>query len=625
MTLSPSDRKARASDNGLGLLDDIEIFDTKSSHWRNDLYNLLEYKPSAGEAVPTVLDQVLERGVDTLGARWIVAEPYISTDWADEYQAWYSRIFRHVSRLTTRLHFFSRQGPRGFPRQADRIKLQVANLHQLLDTGSAHYLGYSVIRPFQTGDPERKYVRAPTVGETVLEFPAQADVPGELHMISPVHGTPTSFPTSPARSFCVTPFRTHLRGFELQVSGFPFIQQDQVVSVCAEANLWMVARYLHAKGEGRRFRPSEMERSAASVYSIGPARVGLDDYQLYGALRQLGINADRITPGNASDALSLLTAFTSSGMPVIASVGPTKPDDPLEALVPNHVIAILGATFGEEKPDWAIAKGKIALPESIQSAAWFMDSTIVHDDSIGPYIQLPPGFQVEVIQPPDAMAGGASEGGESDQSGKPVSYERLTLGPYTVFQFFIPLPARVHFRMEDVRAHLVYWLGPQGLRSPKAFGKWSECWSADDLKNLLVRCYLLPGARLKREALRVAGWMQVEHGISADEWGLVHYWRQPFPRYVWVVELSTTSPYSLHKMADHRIVGEFVFDATAHFSDFENALLSARLKGRMVYRDYRVAGPRRRLQATWQVRTGDNRGWKLVPGLSTTPYRPFVT
>jgi hypothetical protein len=589
----------RLSQSDLELLDEIEPILCDSPAWKAKVLAVVGSKPSGlpPESQP-VVERVLDFAHDVLRANWVVAEPYTSTDWADEYQAWYSRIFRKIPRSATRLHFLRINRRPPFRLTKLRLKAGLFNLGALVDRGDVSYLGYSVLRPFNihldTPDP-KGFAKAPTVGETVLAFPRlerrlpDSEDPDAEHT--------QSFPRDPPPSCCHSEFKSHLLAHELRVDGVPFIQQDQTVSVCAESDMWMVARLLHQRGEGRRYRPSDMERSARETYTIGPAREGLDSYQIVGALQELGLNPDCIVPGNAADGLSLIAAYTASGLPVIASVVSQLHGEPN----PNHVITILGVDYGRKLKDWARIKGNAGFRDGLFTAGSFAKSVVAHNDSRGPY---------EVLRVSSLP-----------RQGKDVN-ERLVLGDYIVFEFFVPLPQRVHMRVDDIRLHVNQWLGYNLLRSENLPGL-SERWDKSELENLVLRGYLIEGHRLKREALRVA-YRALPNRQPPDGWGLEYYWRQRWPKHVWVVELSPRKRTRLDLLPDHRITGEMIFDATAHYSDFANSLLSFRLNGRMLYRDHRDRVPGAKRVVPWQLNGEDLRAWKQVKGLYAGEYLPFV-
>jgi hypothetical protein len=175
---------------------------------------------------------------------------YVDKDYQDEYAAFYCKAFKQYKSRCVRLHFFSRAIPR-------RTKWNFGRYAE-------HYFGYVVIRPT---DLQR-------VGRTVLR--------------------PTV--TDPDRQFvhCSVECHAHILGETFTVAGMPFIQQDTQVGACAQASLWMLARYMSRRFGYREFLPSEINQLAKANMAVGrllPAQDGLNPYQMLDALSGMGIPA----------------------------------------------------------------------------------------------------------------------------------------------------------------------------------------------------------------------------------------------------------------------------------------------------------------------------------------------
>lgn len=86
-----------------GVEPDVKVFDLHKDETLPELWSHLGFpRPRTNSPLITVLQLAREKG-----CRWILSEPYISTDYADEFSVFYGRIFRHIPRLCKRLHFFS--------------------------------------------------------------------------------------------------------------------------------------------------------------------------------------------------------------------------------------------------------------------------------------------------------------------------------------------------------------------------------------------------------------------------------------------------------------------------------------------------------------------------------------
>jgi hypothetical protein len=315
-------------------LDDIKCIPIDpSGRWKKTLWESLR---SIYSEPPSVLNSILDLASDKLAARTIIIEPYISPDWSDEYQAWYSRSFRGHSHFVPRLHFFKGIGNNNAPLTSDDLLNLPDECTRKEDSA---YLGYCVLRPFEPI----------TVSDTVLQSPHPRGDSNAVH--------------------CLPLFKVHLLGHELTVRGMPFIQQDRAVSVCAEADLWMAAKYMHAEGKARRFLPSEMVKFATSTFSMGSPREGLLIEQMHHALTLMDLNPELIPPRSAEDALRIIYSYVESEIPVIVSV----------AGMPGHVFTVVGHTYAQEPKD---------IIKPADSMAAYVDSFIVHDDDRGPYLEL---------------------------------------------------------------------------------------------------------------------------------------------------------------------------------------------------------------------------------------------
>lgn len=262
------------------------------------------------------------------GASLALVEPYISTDWADEYQTTYARRFREYPRLARRIHFFSRgTGTRRHAESAVRL-LQSSTL-------ARRYKGYCVVRPFSPA----------TIVDAVVAGPDHSRTNATL------------IP-------CARSFRVHVAGRALEVSGTPFLEQDGNVSVCAEAALWVVARCLHAQGSAVRYRPSDMGRLATKYSTWGSLREGLDVRQMVMAMTEMAANPEMPKFGEADDCLVRIYARLLSGLPVIVTS-----DD--------HAVTIVG---------WSYGSATNGIVDSRLTAS-HIQTLIGHDDARSAYVR----------------------------------------------------------------------------------------------------------------------------------------------------------------------------------------------------------------------------------------------
>jgi hypothetical protein len=180
----------------------------------------------------------------------IKEQAYVDKDYQDEFAAFYCKAFKTYDSRCVRWHFFDCDIP--------------ANTTTEFAQFAPHYLGYMVIRPT---DLQR-------VGRTVLR-PALTDRNRQFF-------------------HCTATCHTNILGQVFNVTGMPFIQQDTQVGACAQASIWMLARYMSRKFGYREYLPSEINNLAKANIAVGrplPAERGLNSWQMLDALKGMGIPA----------------------------------------------------------------------------------------------------------------------------------------------------------------------------------------------------------------------------------------------------------------------------------------------------------------------------------------------
>src|ERR1051325_1363626 len=522
------------------LFEDVRIFECVGQ-WQEEIIRFLGTEPEQAPTLRVIFNQVETE----LGARTAVVEPYVSTDWSDEYQAWYSRAFSDLPRLTYRIHFVAGIGDDSRPIERGDL----AQLGSIAERNPSAYLGYSVVRP----------LLPVTVSETILANPYRAQDDRYVP--------------------CVARFRSHILGHELAVHAMPYIQQEEVVGVCAEANLWMQARYLHTIGETSRYRPSEMHDLATVNSPASPTRLGLTSEQVFTALNSANRHADLLTPFDANDALSAIHSYVSSGIPVTVGVGEQ---------VEEHAVTIVGAAY---------SKNDNGIGDS-DSIAKFVDAFVVHDDNTGPY-------QILQITPHEI---------EHTEAG---SFERIGLGDKNVFWCAAALPPRVQLKDFDVRAVVRELLGNSLVEFGGLLGEVPDYRSQAEVEGLLTRTYLKRSDAFKIDLLPKPNPSGGAAFVPRDSVAVALYWRALLPRYVWVAELYEESGWKGNP-AGSKIVGELLLDPTAHHSNVNSCLLAAHFRGRMLMRENRSIWPRGEALLT------DPRAWNYGHRLSRKQYSPFV-
>lgn len=204
------------------------------SHASKEFWRFLQSLMDSYAGNKGPIDRIMR---DVCGNAWkgvVVEEDYVDKDFQDEFSAFYSKAFKTYSPRCVRLHFFSKKVS----------QKNIENFSLPVDS----YLGFMVVRPT---DLQR-------VGRTVLK--------------PHIDENKNVFIT------CQEEFCAHILGERLTVKGMPFIQQDTQVGVCAQASLWMLARYMSRRFGLRDYLPAEINQFAKSHSAGGrilPSERGL--------------------------------------------------------------------------------------------------------------------------------------------------------------------------------------------------------------------------------------------------------------------------------------------------------------------------------------------------------------
>ncbi len=289
------------------------------------------------------------------GCKTVVKElEYVDKDYQDEYAAYYCKAFKSYGARCDRWHFFS----------CDIPPATTTDFAQY----EPHYLGYMVIRPT---DLQR-------VGRTVLR-PALTD-----HNRQFFH--------------CTAACHTNILGQEFKVTGMPFIQQDTQVGACAQASIWMLARYMSRKFGYREYLPSEINSYAKANIALGrplPAENGLTSFQILDALKGIGIPAliySRDNLGNCS-------RHIEKAFPVIKKTPRDENDEKAQHYVQNTVkLADIAYRYIESGLPVIIGTDNHALvgightydpTKAATVAIERIPAFFVNNDNTGPYREMP--------------------------------------------------------------------------------------------------------------------------------------------------------------------------------------------------------------------------------------------
>jgi hypothetical protein len=283
------------------------------------------------------------------GAQTILLQDSVrDPDFIEEYEAFYSKQQKHISKLCKRLHFFSTPFPAqansdtGVPAESAPWITDTQSVLDFIDTAADStaptYIGFVTLRP----------LRHAPVGASIL----------------------MDLRSAPA--LCRDEFPVHIAGRSFSVIGTPYLQQDNAVGACAQASIWVALRTLRRRVGNSAFSPAELTVAATKHYTLDrvfPGRQGLTTSQMLEAIRSAGHDPLIVAlPGtkdaNTADlATQFATPYLESGLPVIIGV------DNVDA-GGGHAIVAIGY-----------------LPEQIGHA--YPINLTIHNDNTGCYLKLP--------------------------------------------------------------------------------------------------------------------------------------------------------------------------------------------------------------------------------------------
>ncbi|WP_321368351.1 hypothetical protein [uncultured Desulfuromusa sp.] len=288
-------------------------------------------------------------------ARTIVVEkPYVDRHFLEEYARYYATTLNPPNPKATRIHFFKDAITDEFFQQ----KLNSAasgNYEMVCDELTKGYLGFTVVRP----------LRSAPIGRTILAtFPSLGS---DRYYTTPPH-----------------PYKAHLCGLKISISGVPFQQQEQAVGACATTAIWSALSQTMRLDGGRAPTPFAVTEAATKNWvkdRAFPATAGLKDEQILESLRQFEYSPLYFEPDKEPALFALaVKCYLRSKIPVILKM---HYDCQSEA----HAVALVGFREG---PEDGITTPDISYQASpswgnIRLRSRGLCRLYVHDDRLGPY------------------------------------------------------------------------------------------------------------------------------------------------------------------------------------------------------------------------------------------------
>ena len=403
----------------------------------------------------------------------ILLEPYyVCKDHRNLFSNFYSKKFEQISPFTQRLHFFSKS--------VTDAREVIINPEEYKDA----YVGYSVIRP----------VKDRCIGRTVID-------PSKLATINKDN------------FYCLrTDFQAHIGGRHFTVKGYPYVSQDEDVTVCSHSALWGICRYLSERytiyAETYPFdliRLMQPIRGRTFPYrgmTYADYCVILSEFGSYPILMRLKENRNVAQYDNAE--YENLYSYIESGFPVLASYQ-------------GHVVTVIGHTIDYSKSVSPDADGFL-------SSSAFLKQLVVVDDNFFPYQLL---------------------GQKDDADNYGARYTNPKYDICSIVVAVCPLPEKVFLPAEKARGvGLKYFKGLK--RELETIGRGPY----------VTRLFVATNTAFKRRKLET----NIFSGRSGKIDVLSYYVSEfNLPHFVWVMEVS---PIGLYKKGI--CAAEIVLDATSN-------------------------------------------------------------
>jgi hypothetical protein len=262
------------------------------------------------------------------------------------------------------------------------------------------------------------------------------------------------------------------------------------------------------------------------------------------------------------DPLAIIYKYTESQIPVIA-------------LVPGHAITIIGHTFNPNSPITSDA----TQGEIISSDRW-LDSFIIHDDSLGPYRLLPVSEEVRK----NLMK----------TSKKYLLPPRYKSFPYKTINdinnIIIPLPFKVYIPGTSIHESHTKWI----FRKDSKFlfdvlnsAKQGNLTSSEFLTSLfspeknpiVLRTYFMSSEEYKADLRKYS--LEEQNGMVSQLRCI--YEDLKMPHFIWITEITNADRLSKEHEEDRTILGEIIIDCTGNRFGF--AYLAIHLPGALFLRD----------------------------------------
>lgn len=442
----------------------------------------------------------------------LVEDSYFDQDFIDSVSSFYSKSFRKIDRLCTRLHFFS-----------SKIVSSDVIGFEILESLQDYYLGFSVIRPLETKEVGRSAIKP------------RREEPG------------TEFYT------CSIHIPVNIAGKVLHIEAAPYMEQDSRVQTCSSVAIWISTTVMAYCLDYPKYTTSQiMDYATRNIVGAraGPTQ-GLTYEQIMQALKIMDYKPVIFDETDPFEALHQIYCYVESEIPPILL---------LELHDGNyHAITALGHSHKRPLAS-AIHISILRLGRTIlkyyRSSEW-VPCFYVHDDQRGIYRELRfleanatsirqrittsqrnAGIPTKIIA--DLKKWHCPVSIKTDSTLPNIPKETIA----NLWGVIVPLPKSV--TLTHVEAET------------KAVDIIRRCATRSRLKlpnNLVLRAYLTPSNRYKSKLGKRTDMSDFIRGF---------YQGKPMPKYLWVFEMSTATLMNVAKLDNIRIKGELILDATSN-------------------------------------------------------------
>lgn len=492
-----------------------EILNVRIKKGRDKFHELLtsnEVKSVSADCIYEYLMRPLKG--KKLSYCWSVIKEsnYFDQDFVDCITSFYSKGFRDISKLCTRLHFFS-------SKITDRDLYEIEGSEIMRKS----YLGFCVLRPLENR----------IIGRTALK-------PRLDHMWAEFHT-------------CTSPIPINLAGNELVANAAVQMEQDARIQTCSSVAIWMSSYVMSHNFKYPIFTTTKI-MEYATKHIVG-ARVGPTDgltyEQMMQALKEMGYEPIIFGETDPFETKNQIYAYVESSIPPILLL---QQHDGY-----HHAITAIG--HAHKRPSTSLARIRVVGNNRVfsgyyRSSEW-VPYFFVNDDQRGIYRELEfltrnSNIIIQRIKHNQRNAGQPINIQANIKNWHcPVAIKTNSSIPYipketiaNVWGMIAPIPKGVtlsHVEAEEKAVNII-----------------NRCISRSNTslpRDLVIRSYLILSNQYK---LKLVNRTDMSNFVRA------FYQGKPLPKWIWVFELSTSSLMNKKSIKNIRIRGEVILDASSN-------------------------------------------------------------